>query len=98
MSLVAVGYADQLQPISPAKLDATANQVNYHRGSLTEWYINDERGLEQGFTLDMPPPSANNNQLTLQLEIAGDLQTGVNYGRTKHHPLRQHRSRNRSLR
>jgi hypothetical protein len=33
-----------------------ANRVEYHRGELTEWYVNDVRGIEQGFTLDSAPP------------------------------------------
>ena len=29
--------------------------MEYRRGALTEWYVNEARGLEQGFTLSAPP-------------------------------------------
>jgi len=32
-----------------------ANRITYSRGSVVEWYLNDERGLEQGLTLAAPP-------------------------------------------
>lgn len=32
------------------------NRLFYDRGALTEWYINDEQGLEQGFTVTRRPP------------------------------------------
>jgi hypothetical protein len=35
------------QPCS--RITAEANRLTYHRGAVNEWYINDERGLEQGF-------------------------------------------------
>lgn len=31
------------------------NRVEYRRGDLVEWYVNDTRGLEQGFTLSRRP-------------------------------------------
>jgi hypothetical protein len=34
---------------------AIGNRVEILRKGLTEWYVNDERGLEQGFTLSEPP-------------------------------------------
>ena len=34
------------------------NRIEYRRGPLTEWYVNDERGIEQGFDLPYPPDEA----------------------------------------
>ena len=34
------------------------NRVDYARGSVAEWYLDDFRGLEQGFTLPSPPDDA----------------------------------------
>lgn len=34
-----------------ARMTARANRLSYHRGAVTEWYVNDKRGLEQGFTI-----------------------------------------------
>jgi len=37
-------------------IEATANRVEYRRqGGLVEWYVNDSRGLEQGFTIASSP-------------------------------------------
>jgi hypothetical protein len=33
------------------------NRIDYIRGPLTEWYVNDPRGLKQGFLLTLPPES-----------------------------------------
>ena len=52
-----------------------ANHIEYDRGPLTEWYINDEKGLEQGFTLNTPPPGAGN--LVLEFEITGSLKAAL---------------------
>ena len=43
---------------------------------LTEWYVNDSRGLEHGFTVARRPSSAK-SPLTLDLSIRGGLQTLV---------------------
>jgi len=51
LNLTGYGYADNIQPISPATLTPNENRMDYHRGTLTEWYLNAEKGLEQGFTL-----------------------------------------------
>ena len=59
--------------------------MNYARGSVLEWYVNDNRGLEQGFTLSAPPedtaagPSGatarvDDGAVLLVVEISGTLQ------------------------
>ncbi len=44
---------------------------------LTEWYVNDHRGLEQGFTLDHPPArkknGCNDSRIVLQMDLRGNL-------------------------
>jgi hypothetical protein len=55
LTLSGYGYAGDIQPVSAAELTVSANRIAYHRGALTEWYVNDENGLEQGFTLSAPP-------------------------------------------
>ena len=37
---------------------ARRNRLDRDWGSISEWYVNDARGLEQGFTLFSPPPRA----------------------------------------
>ncbi|MCP4702945.1 MAG: hypothetical protein GY862_39700 [Gammaproteobacteria bacterium] len=56
LRLTAYGYGDELRPVPLAgKPVVKENRVEYRRGDLTEWYVNDERGMEQGFTFNKPP-------------------------------------------
>jgi len=63
---------------------ASGNRVDYHRGPLTEWYLNDERGLEQGFTFTAPPPLpstlAGGDTLLVDLAIQGHLRSTMGRG------------------
>ena len=65
------------RPERPASLSAEGDRVEYRRGGLTEWYVNDERGLEQGFTIDAPPVGVSGDEgagyLVLELAVTGDL-------------------------
>ncbi|MEW5987370.1 MAG: hypothetical protein AB1791_12105, partial [Chloroflexota bacterium] len=38
-----VGVEEAAEPV------VSGNRIEYQRGDLTEWYVNDERGLQQGF-------------------------------------------------
>ncbi len=50
------------------------NRVDYRHGGLIEWYVNDEAGLKQGFTIATPPDGlAAGNPLQIELEFGGDL-------------------------
>ncbi|MEE9617942.1 MAG: integrin alpha, partial [Anaerolineae bacterium] len=76
LTLIGYGYAEDVRPVSDAELAVSANRVEYRRDTLTEWYVNDERGLEQGFTLAAPPLSAIQNpksKIVLDLALTGDL-------------------------
>jgi hypothetical protein len=78
LTLTRYGYADDLQAVTPAELVAEGNRIEYQRGDLTEWYVNDECGLEQGFTLKAPPLPARERGLggeglVLELVLSGDL-------------------------
>ncbi len=66
----------------PRQVWAENNRVYYRwDGSLTEWYENGERGLEQGFTLKERPPGLENGQpLTLTLAVQGGLKPEVDPG------------------
>jgi hypothetical protein len=45
----------RLRGYGPGVLSSAGNRVEYRRGLLTEWYVNEARGLEQGFTLSARP-------------------------------------------
>ena len=52
----------------------SGNRVEYQRGDLSEWYVNDSRGLEQGFTLARRPGvSRGGESLVIALVVSGDL-------------------------
>jgi len=46
-----VGRGDSLRSVPPGELRADGARVEIRRPGLVEWYVNDEAGLEQGFTL-----------------------------------------------
>jgi PKD repeat protein len=78
LNLTGWGYANHLQPIGAAELSPSQNRLVYTRSGITEWYINSEEGLEQGFTIDQPPVSDRNERqdndfLILELAVAGNL-------------------------
>jgi hypothetical protein len=73
LTLTGYGYAGAVQPVSAASLHSEGNHIEYRRDLLVEWYVNDEQGLEQGFTLDAPPQPAGAGSLVLELALGGDL-------------------------
>ncbi len=73
LSLTGYGAAGDIAPVAPAELSVLDNRIEYRRGIITEWYTNDERGLEQGFTLYQAPASPH-EEITLRMEIGGSLQ------------------------
>lgn len=79
LNLVAWGREQVQQPAPQAEMEVQDNLVQYQRGELVEWYLNDEKGLEQGFTLTSPPPALSQptqeggKSLVLELVYASDL-------------------------
>ncbi len=74
--LAAWGYADQLQPATSQPVQhVKAGRVTYQwHDALTEWYINDERGLEHGMTLQRRPArSSGDMPLYLEMAVETDL-------------------------
>jgi cysteine-rich repeat protein len=72
LALVGVGPAGAASAVAPAKPLAAGNRIEYRRPGLTEWYVNDRRGLEHGFTFPEAPPG-NPDRLELVLELEGSL-------------------------
>src|SRR6185369_4782302 len=71
LSLAGYGRESSLRVPARATRSARANRMEYRRGDLVEWYVNDERGLEQGFTLKRAP--AGEGALTFDLSIGGTV-------------------------
>ena len=90
ISLARYGYDGDVQPVSPAELVNDGNRIQYFREGITEWYVNTDRGLEQGFTINSPPSrsialddSGDNSELVLEMELSKGLTpTLVDDGRT----------------
>ena len=72
--LTAYGYGDSLQPAEIVTATANKNHIEYSRGVLTEWYVNDQRGLEQGFTLAKPPAASTGGPLMVTMAVDTELQ------------------------
>jgi FG-GAP repeat len=69
LSLSRYGYGSDLRAVPAAnKMITKDNRIEYHRGDMVEWYINDHRGLEQGFTLKTRPSGWTDSEL-LQLQM-----------------------------
>jgi hypothetical protein len=77
LALTGYGRGGDVRSVADATLYADANRISYERDALTEWYVNDERGLEQGFTLTSPPSLRgqgwSEGDLILELLLNGDL-------------------------
>ena len=75
VALSGYGEAGAVQPVPAASLHVEGNRVEYRRGALTEWYVNDARGLVQGFLLSAPRAagSASQSSLVLESSLGGDL-------------------------
>ncbi len=63
-----IGAVDSL---SAAVVRVTDERVELDHGALTEWFVNDERGLEQGWTIERAPRGS--EPLWIGLDFCGDL-------------------------
>ena len=73
MGIALLGCGDTVRGARRVAPRAHLNRVEYRRGSLTEWYVNGPLGLEQGFTLAVPPERKRGGPVTVTLELSGDL-------------------------
>ena len=56
---------------------AEGSRLAIDRGLLTEWYLRDARGLEQGFTLDAPLPGDRSRPVRLVFTVHGAFELTV---------------------
>lgn len=77
LHFVSYGYAGHLRPITAtAPVTVDGNRLVYQHEGVTEWYLNDARGLEQGFTVAAPADSKKGTAevpLILALRLTGGL-------------------------
>ena len=77
LRLAGYGYAGEVKAVDEAKLTVSENRIEYRRGGVVEWYVNDEKGLEQGFTLAGPPETnggKTKSEIVLEMAVAGELE------------------------
>ncbi len=55
LGLESIGRGAAHTVVVEPRIETKGNRVEYLRPGITEWYVNDPRGLEQGFTIDQPP-------------------------------------------
>ena len=66
------GRGSSLTRATGGSCEASGRRVEIRREGLIEWYLNDERGLEQGFTILSPPgPAGSGEPLELLLALEG---------------------------
>lgn len=70
------GYSDNVKSIKSGKIKVKENRIEYVRDKFIEWYVNSEKGLEQGFTLHMPSEGGktkSSSTIVLHMKITGTL-------------------------
>ena len=83
VSLSGYGYAGDLKRVAAAKLAVSGNRIEYQRGGVIEWYVNDEKGLEQGFTITGPPETngaEKGTEVVLEMAVSGELEGRLTNG------------------
>jgi hypothetical protein len=84
LELVGYGNKDEVRstkdeciPASPViETLVKGNRIEYRRGDVIEWYVNDPKGLEQGFTISPLPSSSfvlHPSSFILALAVRGNL-------------------------
>ncbi|MBN2243452.1 MAG: FG-GAP repeat protein [Acidobacteria bacterium] len=80
MSLGGYGYGEASVRVKELEKDAIAvsgSRIEYGHAKLTEWYLNDERGLEQGITLQEPPSGKTGQPLVVEWTVSSSLRARV---------------------
>lgn len=72
------GRLDDARDLARATVSAREHRAELEHGPLVEWFENSEKGIEQGWTIPVPPAGA--EPLWIGLEIAGDLRLRIEEG------------------
>ncbi len=73
LEVLAVGNGVQTTSPHLAAHEAVANRVTLDYGAWQAWYVNDIRGVEQGFTIEEPLFAQETGLLHIDLAVTGDL-------------------------
>lgn len=78
VSLESYGRRDTAREIGPGVMEMTDSGLSIIRPGVTEWYVNQSSGLEQGFTFaDRPESESKDEPLRVQIAFGGDLRPQV---------------------
>ena len=83
LELTGWGYDGQIHATYPLAPQVSDNRATYKRIGFDEWYVNDEKGLEQGLTISEPPegiPPAGQQRLRFDFTIHGGLKGNLQEG------------------
>ncbi len=72
IELIKYGREGNSAKVKPGTIITKLNRVENCRDLLTEWYVNDCNGLEQGFTLNSKP-AGSGNAVALEMKLTGNL-------------------------
>jgi len=73
LELTGHGRGEPTTSVTTSDIRAEKGRIEIDRGFLTEWYVNDANGLEQGFTLTAAPSGDRTQPLVLTMRLAGDV-------------------------
>ncbi len=82
LALSGYGYSENIREPKSGILSSQGNLITYQRGSLTEWYVNNDRGLKQGFTLQTQPQGQIEQNVILELTLSGSLTPNLSNDRS----------------
>ena len=80
MRAATFGRGKDSQELAPRDILAVGNRAERDLGILTEWFVNDERGIEQGWTIERQPGGDPAEMLWIGLHIEGDFVPQVEPG------------------
>jgi hypothetical protein len=72
------GREGALEPAGRSRIEAAGSRAELRRDGFTEWYVNDPRGLEQGFTIEGPPDGGDPRRpLVIGITLDGDVSAAL---------------------
>ncbi|MFT5288562.1 MAG: hypothetical protein ACI8QS_000605 [Planctomycetota bacterium] len=76
LGTASLGRVGALSPLTPGQVLVEDGRAELDYGLLTEWFLSDERGIEQGWTIDHRPEG--DGMLAIGLLVEGDLTLRLN--------------------